>query len=357
MAQKPATVKVLHRALDGQGSDGDSPHSVGSPQQQLQLLKAENESLKQRLEQAKATSASERKRLGDELKIERAGRQRAEELLVKQAKELGSVSAAKGRLEEAFSRSMGELRYTRLEYQQSEETIQQLLRELMLLREIVNRVSALSSTAAASNGGGNIVDADTGSAAASAGGAAGAGAGPNKRISRSKLLGELQQLRLAKAAAESRQVSLLQQLGALEAEKERAEESQEMISRETAKLLDDKRKLLRDLGSKDDAVRGLEAGLDHLHHQLELALTDRQLLLEQLSKVADKGEMDLLQQALQEEGGGSGRPSSAGFARSEEQQQQLDEHQQLLQELEALQMQMQTDGLGDSSCSHEPVMA
>lgn len=104
-------------------------------------------------------------------------------------------------------------------------------------------------------------------------------------------------------------------------------------------------------------MRGLEAGLDHLHHQLELALTDRQLLLEQLSKVADKGEMDLLQQALQEEGGGSGRPSSAGFARSEEQQQQLDEHQQLLQELEALQMQMQTDGLGDSSCSHEPVMA
>lgn len=149
--------------------------------------------------QAKATSASERKRLGDDLKIERAGRQRAEELLVKQvrrrqaacrnthqhretsmpacrragrhrhgrtcqlhpveaksymrfvahnvhslspfdactvvvcvaavrpsttltltgvcscllflqAKELGSVSAAKGRLEEAFSRSMGELR-------------------------------------------------------------------------------------------------------------------------------------------------------------------------------------------------------------------------------------------------------
>lgn len=53
MAQKPATVKVLHRALDGQGSDGDSPHSVGSPQQQLQLLKAENESLKQRLEQVR----------------------------------------------------------------------------------------------------------------------------------------------------------------------------------------------------------------------------------------------------------------------------------------------------------------
>jgi hypothetical protein len=136
-----------------------------------------------------------------------------------------------------------------LEYQQAEETIQQLLRELMLLREIVNRVSALSSTSAASNGGGNSADADCGAAAASAGGAAGAGAAlSNKRISRSKLLGELQQLRQAKAAAESQQVSLLQRLGALEAEKERAEESQEMISRETAKLLDDKRKLLRDLG-------------------------------------------------------------------------------------------------------------
>jgi hypothetical protein len=38
------------------------------------------------LHQAKATSASERKRLADELKIERAGRQRAEELLVKQVR-------------------------------------------------------------------------------------------------------------------------------------------------------------------------------------------------------------------------------------------------------------------------------
>jgi hypothetical protein len=138
-----------------------------------------------------------------------------------------------------------------LEYQQAEETIQQLLRELMLLREIVNRVSALSSSAAASNGG-SPTHAEAAAAASSAGGAAGAaGAGlSNKRISRSKLLGELQQLRQAKAAAESRQVSLLQRLGALEAEKERAEESQEMISRETAKLLDDKRKLLNDLGER-----------------------------------------------------------------------------------------------------------
>jgi hypothetical protein len=153
-------------------------------------------------------------------------------------------------------------RYTRLEYQQAEETIQQLLRELMLLREIVNRVSALSSTAAASNGG-SPTHADAASAHASAGGAAAAaGAGlSNKRISRSKLLGELQALRQAKAAAESRQVSLLQRLGALEAEKERAEESQEMISRETAKLLDDKRKLVNDLGAWPGcaaAVRGCE---------------------------------------------------------------------------------------------------
>jgi hypothetical protein len=380
-----------------------------------------------------------------------------------------------------------------LEYQQAEDTIQQLLRELMLLREIVNRVSALSSSAAASNGG-SPTHADAAAATASAGGAAAAaGAGlSNKRISRSKLLGELQQLRQAKAAAESRQVSLLQRLGALEAEKERAEESQEMISRETAKLLDDKRQLLNDLGerrrwwwgwrvvqgggggvagccnglplqptlrhgdggmgaaassrlaasavaclhavgcecmsmlapayvciakqcsfccemvdvhvhtgqfsmqdtavhdgralcncscmdcwfmlsagaspavasiaaaaaagSKDDAVRGLEAGLDHLQHQLELALTDRQVLLEQLAKVADKGEMEALQQALQEEGGGgSRRQSGAGMYGDE--QQQFDEHQLLLQELEALQVQMQAEGLGDSGCSNQPVMA
>ncbi|KAF6254648.1 hypothetical protein COO60DRAFT_1703219 [Scenedesmus sp. NREL 46B-D3] len=355
MAQKPASVKVLHRAIDGQSSDEDSPNGTGSPQQQIERFKAENNSLKQRLEQAKATSASERKRLADDLRIERAGRQRAEELLVKQAKELESVTAAKGRLEDAFSRSMAELRYTRLEYQQSEQTIQQLLRELMLLREIVNRVSALSSTAASN--GGSQADTD----ASSGGGAPAAAAGlSNKRISRSKLLGELQQLRQAKAAAESRQVSLLQRLGTLEAEKERAEESQEMISRETAKLLDDKHKLLNDLGSKDDAVRGLEAGLDHLQHQLELALTDRQLLLEELTKVADKGEMEMLQQALQEEGGVSGRCSSAGLsgcAQGEVQQQQVDEHQLLMQELEALQMQMQAEGLGDSSCSNQPVMA
>jgi hypothetical protein len=108
-------------------------------------------------------------------------------------------------------------------------------------------------------------------------------------------------------------------------------------------------------------VRGLEAGLDHLQHQLELALTDRQLLLEQLSKVADKGEMDLLQQALQEEGGGGDRRHSSGGAGGSSggvQQQQLDEHQRLLQELEELQLQMQADGLGDTSCgSDQPVVA
>jgi hypothetical protein len=103
-------------------------------------------------------------------------------------------------------------------------------------------------------------------------------------------------------------------------------------------------------------VRGLEAGLDHLQHQLELALTDRQLLLEQLAKVADMGEVEALQQALQEEGGGSRRHSGAGLLQGDEQQ-QLDEHQLLLQELEALQMQMQAEGLGDSSCSNQPVMA
>jgi hypothetical protein len=53
MAHKPPTVKVLHRAIDGQSSDGDSPHSTGSPQQQLQALKAEMESLKQRLDQVR----------------------------------------------------------------------------------------------------------------------------------------------------------------------------------------------------------------------------------------------------------------------------------------------------------------
>jgi hypothetical protein len=108
-------------------------------------------------------------------------------------------------------------------------------------------------------------------------------------------------------------------------------------------------------GSKDDAVRGLEAGLDHLQHQLELALTDRQVLLQELAKVADKGEMELLQQALQDEGGGSRRHSGAGMHGDE--QQHLDEHALLLQELEALQVQMQAEGLGDSSCSNQPVMA
>lgn len=146
------------------------------------------------------------------------------------------------------------IRYWRLEYSQAEDTIQQLLRELMLLREIVNRVTSLSSAASAAAGaavhgsGGGLADGSSSSCGGQAAGLNGTAGLSNKRISRSKLLGELQQLRQAKQAAELKRDSLLQRLGALEAEKERAEESQEMISRQTAKLLDDKRKLLNDLG-------------------------------------------------------------------------------------------------------------
>lgn len=146
-------------------------------------------------------------------------------------------------------------RYTRLEYAQAEDTIQQLLRELMLLREIASRASSLQSSsgsrtadAVAIGNGCHDSTSSTGAPAASSTPSPSSQAISNKRISRSKLLGELHQLRAAKAAAESKRDDLLQRLGALEAEKERAEECQEMISRQTAKLLDDKRQLLNDLG-------------------------------------------------------------------------------------------------------------
>eukprot|EP00775_Hariotina_reticulata_P009372 gene9372-9535_t len=239
-------VRVLHRATgdDENPRNEDRPARPGNDGEQLQQLLAENESLKQRLEQTKASAVTEKKRLSDELRLERAGRERAEELLVKQAKELEAAAAAKGRLEEAFSRSMAELS------------------------------------------------------------AAGAPAG-GKKLSKGKLLGELAQLRQAKAAADLSRDELLQRLGALEAEKERAEESQEMISRQTAQLLDDKRKLLKDLGSKDDEVRNMEAVLQHMQHQHDLACADRQLLLERLVQtggIDSSEEMAALAAAMEAEG-------------------------------------------------------
>jgi len=50
-AAKPATVRVLHRAV-GSDDDASSPHAApGSPQLTMQELQASNQSLKQRLEQ------------------------------------------------------------------------------------------------------------------------------------------------------------------------------------------------------------------------------------------------------------------------------------------------------------------
>lgn len=50
-AAKPATVRVLHRAV-GSDEEDSSPHAApGSPQLTMQELQAANQSLKQRLEQ------------------------------------------------------------------------------------------------------------------------------------------------------------------------------------------------------------------------------------------------------------------------------------------------------------------
>lgn len=76
-------------------------------------------------------------------------------------------------------------------------------------------------------------------------------------------------------------------------------------------------------GSKDEAVRGLEAGLHHLSHQLELALADRQLLLSELCKVADGSEVAALAAALEEgRGGDSGDGGDEEDEAGGEQQQQ-----------------------------------
>lgn len=46
---------------------------------------------------------------------------------------------------------------------------------------------------------------------------------------------------------------------------------------------------MSDLTSKDDAVRDLQSNMDHLQHQLHIALTDRELLLQQLRTLAGDG--------------------------------------------------------------------
>lgn len=51
MAGKPATVRVLHRAVDSDDEGGGRNSDSGSPQHTVQELKAANEALKQRLQQ------------------------------------------------------------------------------------------------------------------------------------------------------------------------------------------------------------------------------------------------------------------------------------------------------------------
>ena len=113
-----------------------------------------------------------------------------------------------------------------------------------------------------------------------------------------QLLSELSALRTAKCAAERSSMDLQNKLEALEEEKERAEMGQDMITRQTQQLLSDRQQLLRDLEGKDDAVRGLESQVDHLAHQLELALADREVLIGHLERVAPNGELQALMSYL-----------------------------------------------------------
>lgn len=78
---------------------------------------------------------------------------------------------------------------------------------------------------------------------------------------------------------------------------------QEFISRQTEVLLADKQQLLSALGSKDEAVRSLQGGLDHLTHQLDMALRDREVLMGQLAKVVSVGDLELLERRLTDAGG------------------------------------------------------
>jgi len=58
---------------------------------------------------------------------------------------------------------------------------------------------------------------------------------------------------------------------------------------------------MSDLSSKDDVVRDLQSGLDHLQHQLHIALNDRNLLLQQLRTLAGEAaapELDALTAAM-----------------------------------------------------------
>lgn len=131
-------------------------------------------------------------------------------------------------------------RYTRLEHQQAEQTIQQLLRELMQLREITGKLQ--QAAAAGSSGGSSAAAAGTsrfavasaqGGIYGSSGGveASGSSSPVSKTRSKGKLIGELQQLRAAMAAAESK-------LGALEAEKVRQSNQLAGISAQPRPVLD-----------------------------------------------------------------------------------------------------------------------
>lgn len=117
-------------------------------------------------------------------------------------------------------------RFTRAEHSQSKQTIQQLLRELVLLRDAISRSQGISSGGGAGGGGGGrgssgalaaMANGGGGHSAGRSQGTDGGGGSPmaatatpaaSKAMSKGKLLGELQQLRVQMAEAESRQKEL-----------------------------------------------------------------------------------------------------------------------------------------------------
>jgi len=138
------------------------------------------------LKQAKAKLTADRKKLNDELRHEREGRERAEGLLREFEKKLAAANARAARAEEGRTSALAELRWAMIvvgllhgarlfaiswshhtvsagrrsvtgEYQQAEDTIQQLLRQLIAVKERAASVAPAGNAGrVASQGGGRM---------------------------------------------------------------------------------------------------------------------------------------------------------------------------------------------------------
>lgn len=217
-----------------------------------------------------------------------------QEKYAKVLKEYKKLHENKRHVEGTLQSALRELRITRDENTRQDSFLQQLLREIRRLQDALQRTERAKENLSSKLKGNR-------------GGSSGSLNGMNdKKDRRRRVSGTNATTRngcdpgilagTKSSAAESSTGSLTDlnaeesevtdRVRAIAEEKQRLDEAQELLTWQTEKLLTEKSRLLHAINERDTELQRLQANVDDLENELDLALSERDALIERIRQVA-----------------------------------------------------------------------